>query len=234
MSARRRLVRALRAARQRVGAPPPGYWADYLALDGLPPDLPVEEIPFAVIDTETTGLDYRADRVVSFGGVRLRGGRIAVAEAVHFYVRGDLPSDPDSIEVHGVLNRELEHGVPQSQLVERVVRFVRGDVIVGYRPGFDLALLNRLVREQTGGRLDNPTLDVFELGMRLDYPLKPAFVNPEGYRFDTLCQRYDIEQSHRHTALGDAYATALLLAKLLARLRAQGVTTLRELTRRYL
>lgn len=213
----------------------PAFWRAYRedAARRVPGDTPVEEVGFVVLDTESTGLDYRADAVVSFGAVRLRAGVIDLAEAVDWRVRSHLPSPSVSIEVHGVLNRELEEGLAEREFVQRLVRYVGQAVLVGYRPGFDLALLNRIVAEHTGGRLTNPTLDVFELAMRLDYPLKPRFVHPDAYRFDRLCERFGIDASARHTAIGDAYATALLLAMLLERLREAGVRTLGDLLRPY-
>ncbi len=216
--------------------PVPEYWGAYrrrVAEQTQASDTPLDGLRFVVIDTETTGLDHRRDHVVSFAAVRVYGGEIRVAEAVDWRVRTTLPSPGHSIEVHGVLNRELEYGLPEDRFVERLVDYVGADIIVGYRPGFDMAILNRVVREYTGGRITNPTLDVFDLGMRVDYPLKPRFVNPEPYRLDALCDRLNIETPERHTALGDAYVTALLLLKLLHRLREGGLRTKGDLMRRY-
>lgn len=212
----------------------PEYWQRYLAAQSerQARHTPLDEIRFVVIDTETTGLDHTRDRVVSFGAVRVCGGTIDVADAVDWRIRTTLPSSVASIEIHGVLNYELETGLPESQFVERLVNYVGTDIIVGYRPGFDLAILNRLVRASTDGRLTNPTLDIFELGMRLDHPVRSNFVNPEPYRLDALCARFDVDTSERHTALGDAYATALLLLKIVERLRANGLQTLGDLLSR--
>ena len=222
-----------------VGRPSPeapAYWQRYRARVGeeaQPRSTPIPEVRFVVLDTETTGLDHRRDQVVSFGAVRVRGAAIAVAEAVDWRVRTALPSTNASIVVHGVLNAELETGLPPASFAERLTDYIGADVIVGYRPGFDMAILNRLVRAHTGGRLDNPTLDLYELGMRVDYPLKPGFVKPEPYGFDALCRRYGLETPGRHTAIGDAYTTALLLLKLLHRLGEAGAATLGDLLRAY-
>lgn len=211
------------------------YWRAYhlARLRQQAMDTPLDAVEFVVIDTETTGLDHRRDRVISFGAVRVRGREIHLREAVDWRVRAPKPSPPESIEIHGLLNQSLEGGMDEATFVERLVGFVGQAVIVGYRPGFDLAVLNRVVREQTGGRLTNPTLDVFTLGMRVDYPIKPPFVNPEPYRFDALVARFHIETPGRHTAIGDAYTTGILFVKLLERLRVQGVGTLGALLRRY-
>lgn len=229
-------ARAWWTGSQRAHPRAPPFWREHLRRYGVrrqATSTPIEEVRFVVLDTEATGLDHRRDHVVSFGAVRARGGVIDVATAVDWRIRTKLPSPEESIVVHGVLNAELEGGLPPGRFAERLTAYLGADVIVGYRPGFDMALLNRLIDAYTGGRLDNPTLDVFELGMRVDYPLKPGFVNPEPYAFDALCRRYGLETPERHTAIGDAYTTALLLCKLLYRLREGGASTLADLLRAY-
>ncbi|MFK8056091.1 MAG: PolC-type DNA polymerase III [Saprospiraceae bacterium] len=228
----RGLARAWRAS---AGKDAPGYFLEYLnALEQQQSfDTLIKEIEFVVLDTETTGPDPHKDRVVSFAAVRVQGSEIDIQSAVDWKIRGQLPSSGTSIEIHGVLNNELEGGMNEPRFVEELTKYVGSAILVGYRPGFDMAMLNSTVNEQTGGRLTNRTLDVYELGMRIDYPIKPQFVNPEPYRLDTMCERYDIEQPDRHTAMGDAYATAILLLKQLSRLEKQGVRTLKELMRRY-
>lgn len=209
----------------------PDFWRRYLDVQQQRQArrTPLDEIRFVVLDTETTGLDHKHDRVVSFGAVRVVGHTIAIVDAVDWRIRTTLPSSQASIEIHGLLNGELETGLPEGVFVHRLAEYVGADVLVGYRPGFDLAILNRLVRSYTGGRLTNPTLDVFELGMRLDHPVRSTFINPEPYRLDALCTRFDVDTTERHTALGDAYSTALLLLKLLERLRTNGLKTLGDL-----
>ena len=224
------------SGRQQPHPEAPAYWRAHLrryVREAQAPSTPIEAVRFVVLDTETTGLDHQRDHVVSFGAVRVRDKVLEVGGSADWRIRTKLPSPGESIIVHGVLNAELAAGLPPPRFAERLTGYVGADVIVGYRPGFDMAMLNRLIDAYTGGRLDNPTLDVFELGMRVDYPLKPGFVNPEPYGFDALCRRYGLETPERHTAIGDAYTTALLLVKLLHRLREAGAETMADLLRAY-
>ena len=213
----------------------PAFFQTYLqALEQQQPmSTAIREIEFVVLDTESTGTNPKKDRVVSFAAMRVQGYEIDVSSAVDWRIRGQLPSSGTSIEIHGVLNRELEDGMPEARFVEELTNYVGAAILVGYRPGFDVAMLNETVKEQTGCRLTNRRLDVHELGMRLDHPIKPAFVNAEDYRLDKMCKRFNIDQPDRHTAMGDAYATAILLLKQLSRLEQQGVKTMKGLMRRY-
>jgi DNA polymerase-3 subunit epsilon len=54
----------------------------------------------------------------------------------------------------------------------------------------------------------------------------------EAYRLDSLILRYDIEIPGRHTAAGDALATALVFQRLLRKAERRGIRTLGELLAR--
>ena len=63
----------------------------------------------------------------------------------------------------------------------------------------------------------------------MSYPMVPQATSQ--YRLDELCKVYHTPVEGRHTASGDAMITALLLVKLLGKLEARGVKTLKDLLR---
>ena len=46
---------------------------------------------------------------------------------------------------------------------------------------------------------------------------------------DELCDQFKISKTDRHTALGDAYLTAQVFQKLIAKLKARGIKNTTEL-----
>ena len=72
-------------------------------------------------------------------------------------------------------------------------------------------------------RFDAPVLDTVLLGAHL-------FGTQESLTLDTLAERFGvtIPPEARHTALGDARATALVLLGMIPLLEADGVRTLRD------
>jgi DNA polymerase-3 subunit epsilon len=90
----------------------------------------------------------------------------------------------------------------------------------------DMAFL-RTIAKRGGSHLRvAKLLDTRDLALRLE---RPEHVKPDEYGLDALCKRYRIPVEERHTAAGDALATALLLVVLLKGLQERGVRTAGEL-----
>ncbi|MCB0644764.1 MAG: hypothetical protein KDC44_24130, partial [Phaeodactylibacter sp.] len=78
-------------------------------------------------------------------------------------------------------------------------------------------------------RLQNRLVDTRDLAIRVEHVIKPDIVKPGNYTLDSLCRRYQIPMSDRHTAAGDAYITAILLLKMLHRLKKRGIANFGQL-----
>jgi DNA polymerase-3 subunit epsilon len=106
----------------------------------------------------------------------------------------------------------------------------RDAVLVAHNAPFDLRFLQRH-EAAIGGRFDHPVLDTVLLSAVL-------FGTHEAHSLDALCGRLGIAipPERRHTALGDAEATAAALCAMLAMLEARGFATLGQVlqeTRRH-
>jgi DNA polymerase-3 subunit epsilon len=98
--------------------------------------------------------------------------------------------------------------------------FVADSVLVAHNAAFDLKFL-RMFEGQSGVRFDNPVLDTMLLATFLDD-------RAGGQSLDDLCRRHGVAIAGRHTALGDALATAALLLHMIDDLDRKGVRTLGE------
>ena len=56
-----------------------------------------------------------------------------------------------------------------------------------------------------------------------------VFKKTEHYSLDELAEKFDISQKDRHTALGDAYITAIAFLKIRSRLKDKGQLRLKDL-----
>jgi len=209
----------------------PAEFADYRAaqLRWADRKRPLDEVRFVVLDTETTGLDPARDRVLEVAAVGVRGSSIAVSDGLDLRVRQHLTT-PGGVEVHEITPGEAAKGIPEKDVARRLLAFLGGAVLIGHNVAFDVAVLGRLVRRTLGFPLLNRSYDTLALAGRVDRRLlDPEAVARDQLDLEALCRRYDVDIEGRHTAMGDAFATALLFLKLLARLKERRVRTLGDL-----
>ena len=182
-------------------------------------ETPLSDMAFVVFDTETTGLLPHKDEVVQIGAVRVLGCRIIEGEVIDTLVDPGMPIPPASTKVHKVTN-DMVRGAPDIATAGQAFhRFCSDAVIVAHNAPFDMAFMRRHA-ESMGVSWDHPILDTVLLSA-------VVFGTNETHTLDALCERLDvtIPEHLRHTALGDAQATAEVLCKLLPMLQARGMTT---------
>ncbi len=191
---------------------------------------PLHQLTYTVLDTETTGLLPHKDEIVQIGAVRIVNGRIIDGEEIDQLVDPGLPIPASSTRVHGVCDAMVA-GHPDIAVAGRAFHdFARGSVIVAHNAPFDMAFLHRH-KARMGVVWDHPILDTVLLSAVL-------FGASQRHTLDALCDRLDvtIPARLRHTALGDARATAEALVRMLPMLAGRGMTTLSEVlveTRRH-
>lgn len=182
-------------------------------------DLPLTALTFTVFDTETTGLLPHKDEIVQIGAVRVVNGRIVEGEVIDQLVDPGRPIPPASTKVHGVSDAMVSGKPGIAHAGRQFHAFARDSVIVAHNAPFDMAFLQRH-KTRMGVVWDHPILDTVLLSAVL-------FGASEQHTLDALSDRLDvtIPENLRHTALGDARATAEVLVRMLPMLEARGLTT---------
>lgn len=155
-----------------------------------------------VLDTETTGLEWRkGNRVVEIGCVELVERRLT-GRNFHRYLKPDCVFEEGAQEVTGLTLEFLADKPTFDEVVEEFLDFVRGAELIIHNAKFDIGFLDNELRgvgAHLGCMGDHcGVLDTLEMA-RLRWP---------GQRnsLDALCKRLDVENGHRtlHGALLDA------------------------------
>jgi DNA polymerase-3 subunit epsilon len=183
--------------------------------------LPLRKLTFVVFDTETTGLDPEGgDEIVQIGAVRIVNGRLRREEVIDQLVNPQRPVPAESVKVHGIAPELLRDQPTAGEVLPGFHAFAREAVLVAHNAAFDMKML-QMKEAQTGLRFDHPVLDTLLLS---------SVVHPhqQGHSLDAIAARLNVPIVGRHTALGDALATAEVLLKLIPLLEAQGVLTLND------
>lgn len=179
----------------------------------------LSDLCFVVFDTETTGLLPHKDEIVQIGAVRVVKGRIVEGEKLDMLVNPGIPIPAASTKVHKI-NDHMVQGAPDIATAGQIFhQFARDAVIVAHNAPFDMAFLRRHAKRM-GVEWDHPILDTVLLSAVL-------FGASDTHTLDALCERLDITipDELRHTALGDAVATAEALVRMLPMMQARNMTT---------
>ena len=167
---------------------------------------------WVVFDTETTGLLPTKDRMVSIGAVVVKDDSIILKETHEWFIHVENQT-AEGVAVHGVLARDDFQ--PEADVLLEWLNFIQNRPLVAHHAAFDVAMVNHALERHFGIKMKNSVLDTAQLALKKEhYGRIPDAYLPDCYTLDNLLLRYKIPVQDRHTALGDALATALLFLKL--------------------
>ena len=153
-----------------------------------------------ILDTETTGLDFRTgDRVVEIGCVELLGRQLT-GERFHAYLNPGRPV-ADSERIHGLSDDFLADKPTFDEIAAEFIEFIRGAELVIHNAAFDVGFLNNelgLLQMESIDQLCGEVIDT----LRMAREMRPGKKN----NLNALCAEFGVDNSSRqvHGALLDA------------------------------
>jgi len=154
-----------------------------------------------VLDTETTGLNARlGDRIIEIGCVELVSRRLS-GNHFHRYLNPGREIEEGALRVHGITNEFLQDKPRFADVAREFLEYVRGAELVIHNAAFDVEFLNIELEKLGLDRIESHVTRVIDT-LATARELNPGKRNS----LDALCERYQIDNSHRtlHGALLDA------------------------------
>lgn len=181
-------------------------------------DTALEDLTYVVFDTETTGLmPQQGDEIVQIAALRIVNARRVEGEVFETLVNPQRPIPPASTEVHGITDAMVAEAPTIAEVGRSFHAFAAGSVLIAHNAPFDMQFLRRH-EGAMGAVFDHPILDTVLLSA-------VVFGQGEAHSLDALAHRLGITipEEARHTAIGDAVATADAFLRLLPMLKAKGL-----------
>jgi DNA polymerase-3 subunit epsilon len=176
-------------------------------------DTSIDAVRFVVLDSETTGLNPRVDRLVTIGAVAVQHSEILVEDSFDALIKIDRNSE--AVTVHGVTRDQSLRGVDEAVALERFLDYLKDGVIVGHHIGHDISTLDAALERHWGITLVNRSLDTMDLTLHLERDGAFAGRPPiRQFTLDGLCAMFGVIPHDRHTASGDAFITAQVFLRL--------------------
>jgi DNA polymerase-3 subunit epsilon len=196
-------------------------------------DTPIDRVRFVVLDSETTGLDPRTDRLITIGAVAVQQGEIVIEDSFEALVK--VAHNTSAVTVHGVTRDESARGVEEPDALQGFLDYLRDGVIVGHHIGHDVGTFDAGYERHWGFHLSNRSLDTMDLTLHLEkdgaFSGRPPIRH---FTLDALCERFGVIPHGRHTASGDAFITAQIFLRLLRLASRHGRETLGRLSESFL
>ena len=207
----------------------PDYWIKYASLFKESPSKDFNDLIFVVLDTETTGFSFEDDRILSIGAVKIKKETISVQEVFDIYLEQEK-FNKETVHVHGLLKNGQRECISEVLALEKFLDYVGNAIIVAHHAGFDMGMLNTALERNDLPKLKNTVLDtgvIYKKTLIKSYLVQPK----SNYTLDELAEKFSISRKDRHTALGDAYITAVAFLKIISRLKEKKNFSLKYLLR---
>ena len=215
-----RLSERPQIAKSRVAPRPEYYDFDLFKItDTALADRPLKSLRYVVFDTETTGLrPSEGDELIAIAAVRIVNGRILTGETFERLINPGRSIPASSVRIHGITEDMARDKPPARIVLPQFKNFVGDGVLVAWNAAFDMRFLE-LKQDEAGVQFNNPVLDAL---------LLTIYVSEDHVNHSLLAtaERLGVVVTGRHTALGDAMATAAIWVKLMDLLEARGIRTL--------
>ena len=155
-----------------------------------------------VLDTETTGLNFRGDdRIIEVGCVEVIN-HVATKNTLQFYCRTEKEISIDAQKISGISNEFLKDKKTFSEQHLMLFDFIKDDPLIIHNAEFDLGFLNKELNIIGKAPLKNKIIDTVLLARKA--------LNTRIANLDYLCRRFNIDLTKRklHGALLDAQLLA--------------------------
>ena len=128
----------------------------------------------AVIDTETTGLDWKKAAVLEFACILIDDGEEVRRWGTKIKPTPEELADADlyALNVNGYSDEAWEDAPSMEEVGRQIVEILQGRVLVGHNPGFDEVMLQQsLKRHNIPGKIPYRKIDTQVLVMEHLFPL---------------------------------------------------------------
>lgn len=165
------------------------------------------DLPWVVIDFESTHYIPKRAEVVEVAAVRFEGGQ--VVETFSSGCKPEHPIPEAATAIHGITDAMVA-GCPHiADLAPELLAVCQDAVPVAYQAQYDRTLLHRFIADGRCPAFD-PTL-TWVCPLTIVKDVERVTGGKGWYKLGNVCQRWGIELHDAHRAIGDAEATGQLL-----------------------
>ena len=184
-------------------------------------DIPLTEVTFTVLDTETTGVDPADGHgIIELGMVHFTNG--TVSDHYSTLIQPTVPQTDEALSVHRIEPRELKKAPLFKEIADEIIDYISDTVIAAHNLHFDMMFIDTSLDRIGRPPLKNLAIDTISLSQEI-WPEHSC------HCLRCLGPALALSSSGTHRALEDVISTAGVLENVIAELNRQGKNRLRDL-----
>ena len=165
----------------------------------------VKDTTFVVFDCEATDVNIKNAHLLSIGALKVKNLEIDLETAFYEFVKSE---EVKAVEIHGITKEEIEkYGKEPKEVIKDFLYYIKGSILVGFNIIFDVKLIEKYSLKYFNYPILNYKLDIYHL-----YKRRKQYITRTN--LDKIAEEFGIDLKGRHTAIDDAYTTALIFLKL--------------------
>ena len=165
---------------------------------------------YTVIDVETTGFDYRHDKIIQLAALRIRNHQSV--DSLYFVVNPGIPIPEEASKINGFTDDMVKDKEEFIEHISELMKFLGNDVLLAHNADFD----RQFIEYQIGESLPNNWIDTLSFS-------RQAVYNMKNYKLVTLykdlCHKDPI---NAHDALADCKMTHEVFETIINKLGTEG------------
>lgn len=167
--------------------------------------------PFALIDTETTGLSPQRDSIVEIAVVTLN---THFSEIGRWHTLVNPKRSIPNCRIHGVTQDMVAHAPTFAAVLPELLAQLDGKILLAHNAKFDSSMLLAETERVTNADLYFPFVDTLRL-------VRQILPSGTSCSLDSLLRHTRVRNDLAHSALGDAVATGRMLHALFGKRRGE-------------
>jgi len=178
---------------------------------------------YVVFDTETTGFNAAGeDQMIEIGAVKIKDGNII--DRFDELINPNRPIPQKIKELTCITDEMVKDCDNEEEVTKRFLEWTGNLPMVAHNAKFDISFLEMAMKKYNLGEFKNTVIDTLELSRVIDQ----GFAR---HGLSALVKRYDVpwDEDAHHRADYDAEGTALVFYKMIKKLSAQNLKTIKDL-----
>ncbi len=184
-------------------------------------DTLIEDIPFAVVDIETTGLSARrGDRITEICVIRVKNKR--EENCFQTLLNPERPIPYEVLAISGITDEMVKDAPVFAEVVNEFLPLFQEAVIVCHNASFDMGFINGQLKNIGLPAMNTPKLDTLVLARK--------YFNFQGNSLSKIANQLDIKCENVHRAESDVRTTIAILNYFIEKLKEEyNIRTFKDL-----